>query len=178
MSAASAVPASADVLSSPRPVLVKSSGASRLYHTEWLAAYRRARSGAAALFADGADSAEVHLGSLSRVDAAKATVNARVRALVAYAKREMRRAGIDPRKVHSRLRVRCAVKYAVITRRRTAQTGYMPALLQTEQASTAPVVVKRAVETCSVKLLLRRRTPAPATRQSFSITLPDLSRAQ
>lgn len=170
--AASVAPAGAGELSlTPRSVQVNEGEASRLYRAEWLAGY--ARSGPRESTGD-AESREAPAYTLSALDAAPAAIKDRLRALVARVKDELRRAGVDPRKVRSHLSVRCTMKYATV--KRALPAAPLPALARSEQPAGATSVVRTAVkEDCALKLTLSPRSAQHVEeKRSFLITLPSL----
>lgn len=104
----------------------------------------------------------------------RAAVQAKIRELAAGARAHLRQKGIDPRQVRVRLRVRCTTKY-VVAQRKTSPSSALAqsAVAATKQAE--PTVVGSAVETCSVKLLMRRKKQREATQmRDFAIELPAL----
>jgi hypothetical protein len=165
--AASVVPAGAGELSlAPRPVQVNEAEASRLYRAEWLGAHTRPGAREAA-------SNDAFDNTLSALGANPAAIDGRLRAIVASVKDELRRAGIDSRKVRVRLRVRCTMKYVSVKRT-------MPALALAGQAAGTTKVVQTAVEeVCAIKLTLSPRSDQNVEenveeKRTFSITLPSL----
>jgi hypothetical protein len=169
---ASVAPAGAGELSlAPRPVQVNEAQASRLYHAEWLAVYARSgpREGTGYV-----QSQEAPHYTLSALDAAPAAIKGRLRALVERVKDELRRAGVDPRKVRSHLSVRCTIKYATV--KRALPAAPMPALARSGQAAGATSVVRTALkEACALRLTLSPRTAQHMEeKRSYSIALPSL----
>ena len=147
--AASVVPAGAGEVSwSPHSVQVHETEASRLYRAQWLATYARSGPREAVLATDRGEGNEVPAYTLSALHAAPAVINGRFRALVARVKEELRRAGVDPRKVRSRLSVRCTMKYASV--KRTMPAAPMPVSAGSGQTTGATSVVRTAVkEVCA-----------------------------
>ncbi len=167
-------PASANGLSeSGRSVHVAQSGISRLYQDEWLSAHTRSYETEVPLLrAKTLDDVQVD----PRVEAATAQISAalkaKIRAIVAFARQQVRNTTDGSQVLRSRIRVRCAAKQVVAKRAPSLST--MPALMLSERAAE-PQLIASTVELCSIQLLqLRRNTPSEPRKRAFEVTLPSL----
>jgi hypothetical protein len=173
----SIVPASATGLAlSERGVHVAQTEPSRLYRAEWLTAQMPAQSvEVPPVTADTLDEPEADPGAVDAATAQiSATLKAKIRAIIAFAREEARITTEDGSKlVGSRIRVRCAVKQVVAKSKPSLSA--MPALMLSERAAAEPVVNSTTVEACTVKLIQVRRSTLPETgKRTFSFELPPL----
>jgi hypothetical protein len=176
--AMSIAPASANELASSGPSMqVAQTEPSRLYHAEWLIPYRQFQGADATHVAAGAFDEPQQGAAASDVEAAtaqvSATLKAKIRAIVAFARAEAARSQEGSQLLRNRIAVRCAVRQ--IQAKREASLTDTPSLLEPAgvDAETAPV--STTVELCSIKLLqVRRNTPSEPGKHAYSIELPPL----
>jgi hypothetical protein len=168
-------PASANGLSlSGHSVHVAQSDVSRHYQAEWFSAHTRSyQTEVPLLTAKTLDDAQVD----PRVDAASAQISAalkaKIRAIVAFARQQVRNTTDGSRVLRSRIRVRCAAKQVVA--KRAPSLSRTPALMLSERAAE-PQLIADTIEMCTVKLLqLRRNTPSEPRKRPFEVTLPSPS---
>ncbi len=169
-------PASANGLSLSGPsVHIAQTEPSRLYRAEWLAANVPSQEIEVPLSAASASTALAPQAEPGTVDAAtaqiSATLKAKIRAIVAFAREEVRNTPDGSKVVASRIRVRCAVKQIVAEQKPSLSA--MPALMLSERAAAEPTRVSSTVEACSIKLVQVRRNSGPDPgKRNYEVTLP------
>jgi hypothetical protein len=160
----SIVPATAAELSSSQDgIQVDDNEVGRLYRLEWLRQKIASETAAEA--------------SLDRDDPAEVKFAQKVRAMLALARQEVRRAAADPNPVRLDVHLRCVAKRVVL--RSSAGQPFVPALEWSVAADEpAPTVTTKVVKTCAIELI--RSQPANGQRARivpYSVELPAIEQA-
>ncbi len=160
----SIVPAAADELrSSQNGLQVDDNEVGRLYRLEWLRQKIASETAAEA--------------SLDRSDAAEAEFAQKIRAMLALARQEIRRAEADPNPVRLEVHLHCAAKRVVV--RSGTHEPFVPALeWSVATDAPAPIVATRVIKACAIKLI--RSQPGVGQRARmvpYSVDLPPIEQA-
>jgi hypothetical protein len=174
-------PASANGLAlSGRNVHVAQTEPSRLYRAQVLSTLARSEEAELPISVSTAVTTSGEQEEPGAADAATAEISAslkaKIRAIVAFARQEVRNAPDGSKVVASRIRVRCAVKQ--IVEEDKASLAAAPALLLSQPAAAEPARVSSTLEACSIKLVQVRRNGGTDTgKRNYEVTLPPVEDA-
>jgi hypothetical protein len=104
-------------------------------------------------------------------DQISATLQAKIRAIIALARDEPRTVSDGTELLRSRIHVHCSVREVVSKREPSLPAA--PALMLSERAANEPARVSSTVEACTIKLLqIRRSESTEPVRRDFTLQLP------